>query len=88
MNSNDKSTNEIDEEDSDDTDDIEVTATPPSSQIQPKKSKKKKVEEESDFVSKIMGSFECVADAMKECTKVLVISKLYMICIYKFVFDR
>ncbi|PWA45973.1 myb/SANT-like domain-containing protein [Artemisia annua] len=53
---------------------IEITPTPPS-QIKPQKIKKKKVEEESDSVSKIMGSFESVADAMKECTKAIVGSR-------------
>ncbi|PWA62895.1 myb/SANT-like domain-containing protein [Artemisia annua] len=56
-------------------DDIEITTATPPSQIKPKKTKKKKVEEESEFVSKIMGSFECVADAMKECTKAIVGSR-------------
>ncbi|GKD54758.1 hypothetical protein Tco_1288145 [Tanacetum coccineum] len=68
MNSNDEFNKEIDLEDFED--DIQITTTSPSSQIKPKISKKKKVEEESDLVSKIMGSFECVADAMKECTKI------------------
>ena len=43
------------------------------------KKKKNKVEEESNFASKIQSSFEQIADAMKECTKVTFV--------YKYVLD-
>ncbi|GJS55161.1 retrotransposon protein, putative, ty1-copia subclass [Tanacetum coccineum] len=52
-------------------DDIQVTTTPQCSQMKPKK--KKKVEEESDIASKIQSSIEHVADAMKECTKAILL---------------
>ncbi|PWA88524.1 myb/SANT-like domain-containing protein [Artemisia annua] len=74
-NRNVESTNEIDLDDSEGIDDIEITTVTPPSQIKPKRTKKKKVEEESEFVSKIMGSFECVSNAMKECTKAIVGSR-------------
>lgn len=68
------STNEIGLENLNNADDIQVTTTPRCSQMKSKK-KKNKVEEESDFASKIQSSFEQIADAMKECTKAIVGSR-------------
>lgn len=63
------STSEIGLENINNGDDIQVTTTPRCSQMK-SKTKKKKVEEESDFASKIQSYFEEIVDAMKECTKV------------------
>nr|XP_043617191.1 L10-interacting MYB domain-containing protein-like [Erigeron canadensis]XP_043617192.1 L10-interacting MYB domain-containing protein-like [Erigeron canadensis] len=68
-------TNDINFENFNNDDDIQVTLTSEDSQENPSKSKKSKIEEQSDIALKIIGSIEYLVDAMKECTKAIVGSR-------------